>query len=61
MGRVARCHCRNVPRLQPAPGSGYVEVTVTNQGEPIPEALMPRLFEPYSRGEAGSTRTKSSG
>lgn len=30
-----------------------VVITVTNQGSPIPPALMPLLFEPFTRSEAG--------
>ncbi|MBV4484636.1 GAF domain-containing sensor histidine kinase [Pseudomonas sp. SWRI153] len=30
-----------------------IVISLTNQGEPIPPALMPLLFEPFSRSEAG--------
>lgn len=30
-----------------------IVISVTNQGPPIPDALMPLLFEPFTRSEAG--------
>jgi sigma-B regulation protein RsbU (phosphoserine phosphatase) len=31
--------------------AGFLELSVANSGEPIPEAALPRLFQPFFRGE----------
>ncbi len=36
-------------------------VQVTNQGEPIPEDRIPKLFDPFQRGEAGAGRREGLG
>jgi signal transduction histidine kinase len=35
---------------------GWFELAVTNAGEPIPEALLGRIFEPFSRGTVQPSR-----
>ena len=37
-------------RVTAASGCGAFELAVSNQGEPIPEALLPKLFQPFIRG-----------
>ncbi len=39
-------------RLYAATVDGWLSVEVTNGGEPIPPELMPRIFEPFTRGAA---------
>jgi signal transduction histidine kinase len=39
---------------------GELRVEVHNEGEPIPEALLPRLFEPFSRGSQTAETIKVS-
>jgi phosphoserine phosphatase RsbU/P len=36
--------------------SGIFELSVANAGEPIPESAMPRLFEPFFRGDVRDSR-----
>jgi signal transduction histidine kinase len=36
-------------------------IEVVNQGEPIPEADLPRLFEPFARGQASRSKPESIG
>jgi sigma-B regulation protein RsbU (phosphoserine phosphatase) len=36
--------------------NGLFKLSVANGGEPIPQAAMERLFEPFIRGEAGASR-----
>lgn len=38
-----------------------VRIEVANQGEPIPEDEMPRLFEPFARGPSSRSRPESVG
>jgi sigma-B regulation protein RsbU (phosphoserine phosphatase) len=35
---------------------GQFELSVANEGQPIPEAIQTRLFEPYYRGASASGR-----
>lgn len=38
----------------------YVELTVHNQGKPVPPELMPQIFEPFRRGPQSSRTAKTS-
>ena len=38
-------------RLTAATQDGWFELSVANGGEPIPAAMLPRIFEPFSRGQ----------
>ena len=38
-------------RLSAVTAGGRFELSVANGGEPIPAAVLPRIFEPFSRGE----------
>lgn len=42
-------------RVSVRPVTGACVVTVSNKGIPIPEDLIPRLFQPFLRGPAGRT------
>lgn len=35
---------------------GHFELSVANAGEPIPDSLLPRLFQPFFRGDARPSR-----
>jgi len=43
-------------RVQAATEDGLFKLSVANGGEPIPEAALDRLFEPFFRGEVRSSR-----
>ena len=43
-------------RVQAATEGGLFKLSVANRGEPIPEAAMGRLFEPFFRGEVRGSR-----
>jgi sigma-B regulation protein RsbU (phosphoserine phosphatase) len=43
-------------RVHAATEDGLFKLSVANSGEPIPEAAMDRLFEPFFRGEVRSSR-----
>lgn len=38
-----------------------VRIEVANEGDPIPEHEMPRLFEPFARGPSSRSRPESVG
>jgi sigma-B regulation protein RsbU (phosphoserine phosphatase) len=42
--------------VQAATEDGLFKLSVANSGEPIPEAALDRLFEPFFRGEVRSSR-----
>jgi signal transduction histidine kinase len=52
---------RRLAPLVPRPASKFVEVTVHNQGEPIPPPLMARIFEAYVRGGDAQAGFRSTG
>jgi sigma-B regulation protein RsbU (phosphoserine phosphatase) len=37
-------------RIQAATKGGWLELFVVNRGEPIPQAILDRIFEPFKRG-----------
>jgi signal transduction histidine kinase len=43
-------------RAQAATGDGQFELSVANSGDPIPPVAMERLFQPFVRGEARTSR-----
>jgi sigma-B regulation protein RsbU (phosphoserine phosphatase) len=43
-------------RVRAATEDGVFRLSVANGGEPIPEAALDKLFEPFFRGEVGATR-----
>jgi phosphoserine phosphatase RsbU/P len=43
-------------RVRAATEDGFFTLSVTNGGEPIPEAALDRLFEPFFRGEVRASR-----
>jgi len=43
-------------QLEAATADGWFELAVTNAGEPIPDALLGRIFEPFSRGTVQPSR-----
>jgi sigma-B regulation protein RsbU (phosphoserine phosphatase) len=43
-------------RVKAMTEGGIFEVSVANEGEPIPEAAMKRLFEPFFRGDVRDSR-----
>ena len=47
---------RSPVRVQGFVENGTLELSVSNSGDPIPEAVIPRLFDPFTRGTAGSNR-----
>jgi signal transduction histidine kinase len=47
--------------LSPDLGSPFLEVSFCNDGEPIPEALIPRIFSPFVRGSGAAGEHKSTG
>jgi phosphoserine phosphatase RsbU/P len=47
----------NAPvRVRAATEGGLFELSVANRGEPIPEAALDKLFEPFFRGEVRASR-----
>ncbi|MHC1697807.1 MAG: PAS domain S-box protein [Geobacteraceae bacterium] len=50
-GGVIEVDCRNVQVTAednlPLPDGRYIRVTISDQGEGIPEAVLPRVFDPY--------------
>jgi signal transduction histidine kinase len=40
---------------------GRLQITVHNEGEPIPEGLLARIFDPFRRGSRDSRATKTQG
>lgn len=51
---------RRVPNLVPSAGAPFVEVRVANPGQGIAPEVLPRLFEPWSRGKLNEERGRSS-
>jgi signal transduction histidine kinase len=47
--------------LTPARDTAFLAVTVENSGASLPEDLLGRLFQPFSRGEGASGEHRSSG
>jgi signal transduction histidine kinase len=43
-------------QLEAATADGWFELAVTNAGEPIPDTLLGRIFEPFSRGTVQPSR-----
>ncbi len=43
-------------RLAAGTAEGWFELSVANGGEPIPPAMLPRIFEPFSRGQVRPSR-----
>jgi phosphoserine phosphatase RsbU/P len=43
-------------RVRAETGEGLFKLSVSNGGEPIPEAAIPKLFEPFFRGEVRASR-----
>lgn len=55
LGNAVTHGARQSPvRLQARIEEGDLLLSVTNQGEPIPASLMPLLFQPFTRCEAGA-------
>jgi signal transduction histidine kinase len=52
---------RTMEPLQAAPGSGFVRLSVSNVGPSIASELLPRLFDPFTRGDGGDASFGSSG
>ena len=49
------CLFRSVSPLVADPEAGFLEISVANQGRPIPRELVPRLFHAYVRGDDNGT------
>jgi signal transduction histidine kinase len=47
--------------LSPARGTAFLAVTVENAGARLAEELLPRLFQPFVRGDGGASEHRSSG
>ena len=43
-------------RVRAATGEGFLEISVSNDGEPIAPMAMERLFQPFFRGEVSASR-----
>ena len=57
VGKALSHGASNEPvRVRAATEEGLFTLSVANSGEPIPEAAMERLFEPFFRGEVRSSR-----
>jgi signal transduction histidine kinase len=52
---------RRVPPLVPQPDSPFVEVSVHNEGAPIPESVQGAMFTPFVRAESAVRGYKSTG
>lgn len=52
---------RKVPRGEAAPGTGFVELSVHNDGKAIDAALLPRIFDEWVKGGDGPRGVPSTG
>lgn len=52
---------QRVTPLEPSPSARFLEVSVHNEGTPIPAALQPELFTPYRKGEPAKRTVRSTG
>jgi phosphoserine phosphatase RsbU/P len=57
VGNAVTHGAKNLPvRVRAATEDGFFKLSVANGGEPIPEAALERLFEPFFRGTVRASR-----